>query len=258
VIRGDPETDFMSAKRPLPPRPLPGWLILAATALVAFHLLAISVHVLAAPSGPWWVNPIGPSQALGPMFAGKIEQVTTRYYLQPLQMTHNYHFLGNRPDAPGIFVEVRLKDASGRLIDTVRFPSAKDNPWLKVRHTMLAAHLGDDEPVQAQGPEQIAAPGHKAKTVKIWEGVAPNKTVLHDVQTHLVPKGPPVFKPRDWSLILARSYARNLCREYGAASAEVTRHSRPPIMPAILFLEEAPPGTFDTLVSTFEEYHSEK
>ena len=38
-----------------------------------------------------------PSPAVGPMFAGKINTVTYPYYLQPLQMTHNYHFLGNRP-----------------------------------------------------------------------------------------------------------------------------------------------------------------
>jgi hypothetical protein len=47
---------------------------------------------------------------------------------------------------------------------------------------------------------------------------------------------------------------RHLCREHGAASAELTRLSRQPIMPVVLFAEEPPAGTFDTLVSTFEEY----
>jgi hypothetical protein len=212
--------------------------------------------VLSAPSGPW-PTPFGPSQAIGPPFAGKVAEVTTQHYLAPLKMTHNYHFLGNRPDAPGIEFEVRLKDEQGRVIDTLRFPSSRANPWLRQRQTLLAQSLGDDEQVQAPPGEQIPAPGKAVETVTIWDNVGPNQVTLRKVATYLVPKTG-ASRPREWSLILARSYMRHLCREYGAASAELVRYSRPAVMPGYLYLEQAPPGTFDTLASTFEEYHREK
>ncbi len=246
----------MSLKRPLPSRPLPRWLVLGVSVFVALHLFAVGMHVLAAPSGPW-LSPFGPSQALGPIFAGRIDDVARPYYLRPLHMTHNYHFIANRPDAPGIVVEVRLKDAQGHLIDTVRIPAPHENLWLGQRHNVMAAQLGDDEPVQAPTSEQIPAPGKKMKTERIWELAGPNHNVLREVEVHLIPKNQPVFRPRDWSQLVARSYARHLCRKYGAASAELTRQSRQPVQPSLLFLEQAPPGTFDTLVSTFEEYRHE-
>jgi hypothetical protein len=243
----------MSAKRPLPPRPLPRGLIIGVSLFIAFHLFAVGIHVLAAPSGPW-LSPFGPSQAIGPLFAGRIDDVTRPYYLRPLHMTHNFHFLGNRPDVGGIMVEVRLKDADGRLIDTLKFPSLRDNLWLRQRHTMMANQLGDDEPVQAPGAEPVPAPGREMAKQKIWDPSGPSASTLRDVPVHLIPRNQPVFRPRDWSQIVARSYARHLCRQYGAASAEVTRQSRQPVQPGLLFVEQPPPGTFDTLVSTFEEY----
>jgi hypothetical protein len=249
----------MSIKRPLPPRPLPGWLVLAGSAFVAFHLFAIGILVLSAQSGPW-VTPFGvPSPAVGPMFAARINNVTYPYYLQPLQMTHNYHFLGNRPEATGISFEIRLKDDKGRLVDTYRFPSPKDNAWLRQRHLLMAAHLGDDQLVQAPNTELVPAPGQKMPTEKIWEQTGPTSGTLREVQTHLIPKNQPVYKPRDWSLILVRSYARHLCREHGAASAEIVRYSRQPVMPGLMMIPEdrVPPNTWDTLASTFEEVRYE-
>lgn len=246
----------MSIKRPLPPRPLPRWLVVGASVLVAFHFFAIGIHVLAAPSGPW-LSPFGPSQAIGPIFAGRIDDVTRPYYLRPLHMTHNYHFIGNRPDAHGIALEVRLKDAQGHLIDTVRIPSQHENLWLRQRHDVMVSQLGEDEPVQLPGSVQIPAPGKAPETKKIWDPTGPNQTVLRAVEVHMIPKNQPMYRPRDWSQLVARSYARQLCRQYGAASAELIRHSRPPVQPSLLFIEQPPPGTFDTLVSTFEEYHHE-
>jgi hypothetical protein len=226
------------------------------SAFVGFHMLAIGALVLSAPSGPW-PTPFGPSQAIGPPFASKVAEVTTQYYLTPLKMTHNYHFLGNRPDGPGIEFEVRLKDEQGRLIESLRYPSPRANPWVRQRQMLLAQSLGDDEQVQAPPGEVIPAPGQPVETMRIWYTVGPNQLVLRKVETHLVPKTG-ASRPREWSLILARSYMRHLCREHGAASAELVRYSRPAIMPGFLFMEEPPPGTFDTLASTFEEYHREK
>ena len=45
--------------------------------------------------------------------------------------------------------------------------------------------------------------------------------------------------PSPWSLLLARSYARHLCRLHGAHSAELTRHSRQPVSPEMMFQEPA-------------------
>jgi hypothetical protein len=246
----------MSAKRPLPVRPLPSAMVIGASVFIAFHLFAVVILVLSATSGPW-VSPFGPSPALGPEFATRIAGLTTQYYLQPLQMTHNYHFPGNRPDVSGIYFEVRLRDAQGRDIERVRFPSPSGSAFLRQRYNQLAQQLGNDEPVEAPRAEQIAGPGKKAPTVKIWEPQGPNKVVLKEVASHLVPKNQPVSRPREWSLIVARSYMRHLCREKGAASAELTRFSRQPIMPFLLLMDEAPPGTYDTLESTYEVYRRE-
>jgi hypothetical protein len=231
--------------------------MILASLFVIFHLLTIVILVLSAPSGPW-PTPFGPSPALGPPFAGTIANVTTRYYLEPLQMTHNYHFTGNHPDQGDIAFEVGLKDADGRLMETVRFPSPRANSWVRQRQVALAQNLGDDEPVQTPRGDMLPAPGQKMPMMKIWDMAGPNKLVVREVPIHLIAKDRPVSRPREWSLLLARSYMRHLCRQYGAASAELKRISRQPVMPALLYAEEVPPGTFDTLESTFEEYHRDK
>jgi hypothetical protein len=249
----------MSVNRPLPPRPLPRWLVPVVSVVLAFHVFAVLMLVLSPISGPWPAPPpYGNTTFLGPAFARQAASITTRYYLQPMQMTHNYHFLGNRPDLTQIVFEARVKDAQGRLIDSVRFPSPRDNAWLRQRHVLMAAQLGDDEPVQPPGAEPISGPGTRMPTRKIWESAGPSKSTLKDVEVHLLPKNMPVYKPREWTLLVARSYARYLMHKYDGASVELTRESRPPVPPALMFLEQAPPGTFDTLVSTFEEFHREK
>ena len=75
---------------PRPPspatRPLPGWVMWVGSAVVGFHLFAILIHVLAAPSGPWMMR-FGPSQALGPQFTQAPNEQLTQSYLLPLKMT---------------------------------------------------------------------------------------------------------------------------------------------------------------------------
>ena len=44
---------------------------------------------------------------------------------------------------------------------------------------------------------------------------------LQAVPQHRLPRYPGRMRPQEWSLILARSYGRYLCRTHGAASAEV-------------------------------------
>jgi hypothetical protein len=66
-------------------------------------------------------------------------------------------------------------------------------------------------------------------------------------------RGSPVFRPSEWSLVLARSYARHLCRTHGAASAEIIRHTRDPIYPVVLFEREPAADAFQDLVASFGE-----
>jgi hypothetical protein len=81
----------------------------------------------------------------------------------------------------------------------------------------------------------------------------PHRLRLKSVPQHLAPRDRSVFRPSEWSLLLARSYARHLCRAHGAASAEIVRHTREAIPPAVLFFDDAPPEAFEELVSTFGE-----
>ena len=46
---------------------------------------------------------------------------------------------------------------------------------------------------------------------------------------------------------------QQLCRRHGAASAELIRHTREPVPPAVLFLPESPADDFDELTSNFGE-----
>jgi hypothetical protein len=237
-------------------RPLPRWLTLGASGLIAFHLFTVVVLVLSAPSGPW-PAPFGVSQAIGPPFAGQIAEVTTRYYLRPMCLTHNYHFLGNRPDVPDVFVNARLKDEAGHTLEKLEIPSTGDNPFLRYRHALLAQALAGDEPVEVPRGEVIPAPGQQMRKITVWNPTGPNTLELRQMPVHLVPRDQPVSQPSPWSLILVRSYQRYLVRRSGAAAVELVRHSRQAVMPALLFLPEPPRGTFDTLISTYEEYRRE-
>ena len=75
---------------------------------------------------------------------------------------------------------------------------------------------------------------------------------LRKLQQHLVPRDRPVMMPSEWSLTLAKSYARYLCRTYDAQSAEIVRHTREPWQPGYLFLPQMPPN--EKLVCTFGEF----
>src|SRR5262245_54737127 len=160
-----------------PPRPLPRWLILGGSLALGFHLFAIGILVLAAPSGPWQTQ-FGPSMALAPQFAGAINQVTTGYYLEPLALTHNYHLATNRTGLPAVYFEVRLFDAKGNQVKTVTVPDKRANFWVRHRQELLAQGLADDQPVQPPRGEVIAAPGEKLKEQIFFHMAEPNQTVL--------------------------------------------------------------------------------
>lgn len=231
---------------------LPTWLLVLGSLAIAGHLLVFAVSVLAAPSGRWW-TPLGPDMALGPEFALSIDMVTRPNYLRPLKMTHNYHFDTNRAETPGVYLEVRLKDESGAVKDTLRFPEKDANAWVRHRQGLLAWHLlQGDQPVAPPAGEVIPAPGQRAD-VQFWDMAQGDRIArLRTVPQHLVPRDRPVFRPSELSLVLARSYARHLCRAHGAASAEIIRHSKDQLSPVVLIQADVP-GATEEFVASFGE-----
>lgn len=243
----------MAQPRSGPAPGLPRWVVLAASAVIAFHLLAVAVHVLAAPvfMGP---NPFGFSLAPAPPFAAAVDDVTRTHYLLPLKMTHNYHFNTNLPAKEEIAFEIRLKDDQGQPLQTLKFPDDQANAWVRHRQGLLAQGLAGDFPVQPRAGEVIPAPHQQVPVVTIWD-MAPggNEWRLREVPEHLVPRDRPVNSPSPTALLLARAYARYACRANGAASAEVVRRWRDPVPPAVLFQPDLPAGPPDEFVSSFGE-----
>jgi hypothetical protein len=167
-------------------------------------------------------------------------------------MTNNYHFLSNRPALPGVSFEIRLKDKSGNQLATVEFPEDDSNFWVRHRQSLLARGLADDQPVEPQQGEMIPAPNRSVATVQIWETAENGGLEFRRVPEHLVPRDRPVFRPSERSLLLARSYARYLCRINGAAKVELIRRTGEPITPAVMFVSGQPPA-LNELVSNFGE-----
>jgi hypothetical protein len=245
--------------------PIPRWLVAAGSAAIIVHLAAIIVPVLDVPSGPW-VYPQGPQQADPPAFAHAAGDLATAH-ADYLRVAHSYHFITNRPaDFHGVQFEVRLKNDKGEEIARLHFPDPDANPWVRHRQEVLASSLGLDLPVEQQGGEVIPAPGEKVPTVPLWALAGedfsapmqqppqadPNAPLhLQAVPQHRLPRYPGRMRPSEWSLILARSYARHLCRTHGAASAEIVRHTREPVPPAVLYGDETPPAAFRDLEANF-------
>jgi hypothetical protein len=248
---------------------LPPWLVFAVTVAIVLHLTAVVLPVLSAPSGPW-ASPGQGGRAMeeSPRFALAAQGLST-LHTRYLRMGQNYHHVLNRPgDIPGVELEVRLRNSDGELIRTLKIPNPDANPWVRHRQELLVRSLAPDLPVDPPGQEMIAPAGKSVPTQSIWvlpeERLSDEKSGqpapdeedrtiqlrLRDVPQHLVPRTRSVMRPSEWTVLLARSYARHLCREYGAASAEVLRHTREPISPAIL-AETDPGATFDELVASF-------
>jgi hypothetical protein len=122
------------------------------------------------------------------------------------------------------------------------------------RERLLAIGLADDEAVPVPRGEIIPAAGKKMPTVSYWDAGPDDKVgKLTTSEIHLAPKNRELYKPRDWSLQLARSFMRHALRQEGLARAELIRHVRPAVMSAMLYMDEPPPGTFTELVNSFGE-----
>lgn len=239
--------------------PFPGWLVWSGSAAILFHLFALLIVVLAVPSGPW-PSPFGPSPEEPPAFAQEISRLTTRCYLQPLQMSSSYHFESNKTDYDSVYFEAHLRDAKDNLIQTLRFPQKDANLWLWNRQIALAQRLGEDEPVQPPRGEMITPPGKEMPTVTIWdESESGGPLRLKKIPVIRIPRDRPTVRPTEFSQQLARSYSLYLCRQYEAASVELVRHSRRPILPAFIITDDGPsPEDFQEMICSFGEFRLEK
>jgi hypothetical protein len=213
---------------------VPRWLVVVGSSAIVLHLLAVAVNVLAAPSGPW-PSMEGSSMAPPPQFAYGLGTLGPSSYLRTVKLTHNAHFASDRTWGPGVRLEIRLKDDNGQEVATVTVPDPQANPWARHRQSLLAQALGDDQPAAPPQSEVLAAPNREVPTVPIWDMSDNNKQALKVTPQHEIPRDRPVSRPSEWSLLVARSYARHLCRAHGAASAEIVRVHKDAIPPFVLF-----------------------
>jgi hypothetical protein len=227
---------------------VPALAIVIGSLAIAFHLGAVIVHALAAPSGPW-PTVDGPSMAGPPSFTQSIDESLAPAYLKLLKLTNNYHFAGNRPAVPGVFLEVKLKNAAGEPLKTLHLPDPDANAWVQYLQTVFIQGLVPDQPIAPPQGEVVPAPNQQPRMVRIWEG---NQSLrLSQVPEHLIPRNRPVYGPTEWSLVLVHSCVRYLCRTYGAASAEVIRHSRDVIPPGVLSMGPPPPMALADLIASY-------
>lgn len=234
---------------------VPRWFVVVGSLAIAFHLFAVVVNALAAPSGPWPnMEGAGGMEVMPPQAAFSINQWISRVYSDPLKMTNNYHFNSNRPGLPGVYFEVKLKDESGQEVATLKFPEKDANFWVRHRQAQLANGLGNDMPVQNQQGEVIPAPNRPVPSIAIWDMVDNQKLKIKSVSQNMMPRDRQVMRPSQWSMVLAASYGRYLCRTHNAASAEIIRHNKQPIPPAVLFMNNFQSGAFDDLVSNYGEF----
>ncbi len=233
------------------------FLIALGSLAIFLHLGVIIIHTLAAPSGPW-PGPEGMTMASPPSFAQSLDEPLVPMYLKPLKLTHNYHFWGNRPSAPGVFVDVKLKDAKGELLTTLHFPDSTANVWVRYLQGLFAQGLVPDQPITPPQGEAIPAPHQQVRMVPIWDVAGDQSLRLNRVPEHLIPRNRLVYGPTEWSLVLVRSYARYLCRQHGAAMAEVVRHSRESIPPSFLLMGNPPPMAFTDLIASYGDLSGEQ
>jgi hypothetical protein len=227
--------------------------IFLASIAIAFHLIAIVANVLAAPSGPW---PFQEREGLTmpPQFAQGLTQAFGAPYLKFLHMTSNYHFMTNRPGSPDAYIEARLKNRSSGDAKTAKFPDPSANFWVRHRQSILANALTQDVPVPPPQGEPVAAPGQQVRMVPMWEPSDGGVLVIRPTPEHLVPRDRDVFRPGDWPRLLARSYARYLCRSQNATSAEIVRHWRNAIPPFVLSQQEIPQQLMEENAANFGEF----
>lgn len=243
-------------------RPFPVWLQIVGSGIAVGHLLLIGLYALAGQSGPWWYDigpndfgpPSGASNSPGPQFATSVSaNFTMPYYLQPLRMTHNYHFQSDRRPDYAVYFEVRLKNELGDVVKTLKFPDEKAVFWVRHRQEILAQNLTPPEIARGpRGNEKLAAKGQELPKVEIWVQEDNLSMRLKPVEETDDRLRAPHEEPSPWTRVLVKSYLRHLCRQHQAHSAELIRSSRRTVLPSDLFAPR-PADTFKELKSYFGE-----
>jgi hypothetical protein len=248
------------------PKALPRWIVAIVSVGVVVHLFAIGIHVLAVQSGPWVVPPpVGVTMCDAPTFVKPFYAIVEPAYMTPLRFANNYHFATNRPEVVDVVFEIRIKDRTGGVTKRV-FPDPEANAAVRFRQSLLAQELAQDMQVTLPRTEVIAPKGGKVPMVTFWD--MPEKSGLPDKQKkpsdyemklaeapqHLAPKNRDLYKPREWSVLLAQSYMRHLVNHTdGAVSAELVRYVTNTVLPENMILDVPMPGTLDRIASNFGE-----
>lgn len=233
---------------------LPNWLVVLASVLIVFHLGAVVLGAVVAPSGPW-PTPEGGQVADPPPSAALVHNHSTRQYLQAVGLNHDYHFSSNRVALPDAYLEIKLDFEDGRAPKTVRLPDPGANPIVRQRQAELIRWLVVDQPVTPlMGGERIFPPGKKPPLQPLWEMHDQRHLELVRVMEMEVPRGRPSYRPTAWSLVVVGSVARHACRAHGASGARVVRHSREALSPLGLLDRRAIPGEMGELVSDYGRF----
>jgi hypothetical protein len=236
--------------------PLPRWVIQAASAAIILHLGALLVLFLGAQSGPWF-SPFGRTPADPPEFAGQIDRLIRPWYFFVLSLDHDSQsFARNDPEEEAVYLEALLKDKSGTVVQTLTIPDPGANFWVRHRQGLLVQGLADDIPVQAPRGEVIPGEKQKGKTVSIWDALegAPIQNIS-TIPEILIPRNRDVFGPTERAQLLAKSYARYLCREHRVPTVELIRYHRKAIFPEYMVLL---PEAFDGQACSFGDYSFEE
>jgi hypothetical protein len=214
---------------------VPRWIVIVGSVLIAGFLLAVPMPA--------------------PRFAQSVHEITGPNILQPLRMTHNYHFLTNNPRDYAVFFIVNLKDEKGQEMKSIRIPDPAASSAVQYRQKLLARWLTMDEPVVLPQSEVVPAPDQKAPEVQYWDMNQPQKLMLVTKPQHLVPRDRPfISAPSAVQLMLAQAYVRYLCHSHGAASGEIIRHARMPIPPDVLTQDNVQGMMFDEFTSNYGEF----
>jgi hypothetical protein len=230
---------------------IPRWLIWVGTAAIVLHLGAVGVNTLAAPSGPWADN--DGTVIRPPLLPALLSETVFGNYLKSLRLDKNYHVLANHPPAStAVWLEFQLKDDEGRALESIRVPDDEASCWVRHRQSILTVPFASDEPLPMPQGEVIAAPGQDVPKVQFWD-MQKGQLKLITIDKNQIPRDHPVLRPSDFSIILARSYARYLCRTHGAARLELLRHHQDRIRPYVLN-EPVPTGAFTEIVSEYGEF----
>jgi hypothetical protein len=219
------------------PAGLPRGIIVLASIAIAFHLFNALIAVIHVRSGPWLAPIPGGSPAEPPPFSVWIGENVAEPYNQLFKVNDNFHFASNRQEMQEISFEAVVKDSSGKVVARRRMPDPDANPFVFQRQQLLARYLIDAPMDVAQGVV-IAPPGQTLPTLYWWHSESERHSVLRSGDANTVPRNQELMKPSDTAFAALRSYGRYLRRVHGAASVEVMRTWRNPILPTVLFAPE--------------------